>query len=110
MSSVTAGTSGMPMYTMRLWSRSEGRSGGADSAPVIALRRRAAHAAGHSEPLLLTKGGPGGRGGQDGARPPARQATKAVPSSKRVSARPAEESETTHVRRLLPHSLSRAPL
>jgi len=28
MSSVTAGTSGMPMYTMRLWSRRDGRSGG----------------------------------------------------------------------------------
>ena len=28
MSSVTAGTRGMPMYTMRLWRRREGRSGG----------------------------------------------------------------------------------
>lgn len=28
MSSVTAGTRGIPMYTMRLWRRREGRSGG----------------------------------------------------------------------------------
>lgn len=35
-SSVTAGTSGMPKYTIRLWSRSEGKSGGG---PILAPSR-----------------------------------------------------------------------